>query len=292
MYYLKKFQDFYEENFSENFSDLKKDVASKFIDYIEVKSGERSINSYVNFLRSYNSFLIEDGFQKNMVVDISLRKKTESKYEKKEITDDQVQMILVNAYANDGIKNYTILSIAAYTGLRASEICSLKTSDAYLSDRIIKVAGNHERQIFIDSKVYLCLKSYFETVSENQVYLFEDEREMHYTERGLYYILEKNCDVFHVTFKQLREFYKTRLKNQGFTEKEINKILGLKTKGKSYEDITLGKMLSTSEAAKKLNISQWTVIKWCNNGKIRCMKTKKGFRRIPISEIERILKYE
>lgn len=50
------------------------------------------------------------------------------------------------------------------------------------------------------------------------------------------------------------------------------------------------KFFTTHEAAEKLMVTPTTVILWINDGKIKCRKTLGGHRRIPISEIDRVLK--
>lgn len=45
---------------------------------------------------------------------------------------------------------------------------------------------------------------------------------------------------------------------------------------------------TTGEAARKLKVSAATIIKWCNEGEIKCLKTLKGHRRIEDDEIVRV----
>jgi excisionase family DNA binding protein len=48
-----------------------------------------------------------------------------------------------------------------------------------------------------------------------------------------------------------------------------------------------GKIISTEEAARSLGVSQQSVRKWCQSGKIRARTTPGGFYKIERSELER-----
>jgi excisionase family DNA binding protein len=48
-----------------------------------------------------------------------------------------------------------------------------------------------------------------------------------------------------------------------------------------------GKIISTEEAARLLGVSQQSVRKWCQSGKIRAKTTPGGFYKIERSELER-----
>lgn len=52
------------------------------------------------------------------------------------------------------------------------------------------------------------------------------------------------------------------------------------------------KLYRLSEAAAILGVKHVTVWRWCNDGKIAHVTMPSGQRRIPASEIERILKVE
>ncbi|MGC8937206.1 MAG: IS607 family transposase, partial [Candidatus Methanomethylicaceae archaeon] len=49
------------------------------------------------------------------------------------------------------------------------------------------------------------------------------------------------------------------------------------------------KLYTIKEAKKLLGVTTWTIQKWDREGKIKCVRTIGGRRRIPESEIKRIL---
>jgi len=48
-------------------------------------------------------------------------------------------------------------------------------------------------------------------------------------------------------------------------------------------------LLKTSDAAKLLGVTAWTVRQWDKAGKIKSYRTIGNARRIPLSEVERIM---
>jgi excisionase family DNA binding protein len=67
-------------------------------------------------------------------------------------------------------------------------------------------------------------------------------------------------------------------------KKRIDFIEELKKKN------NISKALSTKEMAALCCVSSTTIIKWIDKGKINCIRTIGGHRRIPISELDKILK--
>lgn len=53
-----------------------------------------------------------------------------------------------------------------------------------------------------------------------------------------------------------------------------------------FEDLAKEKPLSTAEVAEKFHVSQQAVIKWCEKGKIKCMKTPGGTWKIPADQFK------
>lgn len=49
-------------------------------------------------------------------------------------------------------------------------------------------------------------------------------------------------------------------------------------------------LLTMKEAKKMLGVSTRTIQRWDHDGKIKCIRTVGGRRRIPLSEVQRLLK--
>ncbi|MBV7276244.1 tyrosine-type recombinase/integrase [Clostridium sp. PL3] len=292
IYYLRKFLKWYEENTEKTFSRLEKSAVDMYLESVSSKVSKTSINSYINFFKSYNSFLISEGIQENMVVDNSMRRRTSKKKSDKvnDVDEKYIEAILQNICLSDGIKNYTMLNLIANSGLRALEVKELRLEDLDFDNRVINITGAYERKIPMNSNVENSLKLYLKEIYVMEEYLFINERGTKYTEAGIRWIFRKNCSDTDITIATLRNFYKIKLKNQGYSNKEIDKVLGYKTNGKKYSDRALKDMLTPSQFSKIFNVAPITVIKWCNKGIVKAYRTDKGFRKIPNSEVERLKK--
>lgn len=290
LYYLKKFFSWYEENITEEFYCLKKEVVEEYIYFVSQNSNDTTVNCHINFLRSYNNFLVDSGMQKEIVVNIDNRIKIQKRKNsiEKSIDSDYMERLIHKVFQQDGLKNYTIFMLMAYAGLRAIEVTELRTQDINLEKRMINISGKYGRTVPITYKLEGCLKMYIRQMEINQELLFINERDMQYTDKGIHWILRKNCLNNNITVGSFREFYSNRLINQGYSKKEIDKLLGYTTKRKNYISDEVKEMLSTGEAAKELGVAKATIIKWCEENKIKYFKTEKGFRKIPDYEIDRM----
>ncbi|AKA68413.1 tyrosine-type recombinase/integrase [Clostridium scatologenes] len=290
IYYLRKFLKWHEEVIKTPFKELKKSIIKKYIKSISLNISENSINNYINFFKSYNNFLINEGIQNEMVVDNSLRVKiSKVKVKKNNYIDEKyIENLLQQICCNDGIKNYTMLSLIAYSGLRTTEVIELKLKDLNFDERIMNITGSYERKVPMNSNIENSLKLYLKEIYTMEEYLFINERGTKYTTSGLRWIFRKNCPYNKVTLSTLRDFYKLKLKEQGYIAKEIDELLGYTTKHKSYTDKKLKEMLTPSEFAKIFSVAPITVIKWCDKGLVKAYRTDKGFRKIPYSEVKKL----
>ncbi|NMM63580.1 tyrosine-type recombinase/integrase [Clostridium sp. P21] len=290
IYYLRKFLKWYEEVIKIPFKTLEKNIVKKYIKNISSNISESYINNYINFFKSYNNFLISEGIQKEMVIDNSLKvKMSKAKVNKNNYVNEKyIENLLQKICSIDGIKNYTMLNLIAYSGLRAAEVTELTLEDLDFDERVINITGSYTRKVPMNSNVESCLKLYLKEIYTMEDYLFINERGTKYTDTGLRWILRKNCPDDNITITTLRDFYKLKLKEQGYTLKEIDELLGYTTKHKSYLDKSLKEMLTPSEFAKIFNVAPITVIKWCNKGLIKAYRTDKGFRKIPPSEVKKL----
>ncbi|NMM64020.1 tyrosine-type recombinase/integrase [Clostridium sp. P21] len=290
IYYLRKFLKWHEEVIKDPFNKLEKIIIKKYLKSISTDASKSSINNYINFFKSYNNFLISEGIQEDMVVDGTMRlKQAKPKVNKDNTVNEKfIENLLQKICSIDGIKNYTMLNLIAYSGLRAAEVTELTLEDLDFDERVINITGSYEKKVPMNSHVESCLKLYLKEIYTMEDYLFVNERGTKYTDTGLRWILRKNCPDSNITITTLRDFYKLKLKEQGYTTKEIDKLLGYTTKHKSYLDKSLKEMLTPSEFAKIFNVAPITVIKWCNKGLVKAYRTDKGFRKIPPSEVKKL----
>lgn len=108
------------------------------------------IQSFARGLRAFASWLHEDGYTESNVLKALKPPKIQQKV-KEVLTDEEVQR-LVSVFDQDepfGARAYAMIWTFLDCGLRAAELCGLKTEDAHLEQGYLKVLGkgNKERLV-------------------------------------------------------------------------------------------------------------------------------------------------
>ncbi len=118
-----------------------------------IKEGKLSssyVQSFARALRAFATWLMEDGFTETNVLRTLKPPKIQQKV-KEVLTDEEVQR-LVAVFDQDepfGARGFAMIWTLLDCGLRAAEICNLKTADAHLEQGYLKVLGkgNKERLV-------------------------------------------------------------------------------------------------------------------------------------------------
>lgn len=291
IYYLKKFMYWHQKEMKRSLDNIKleKSTVTQYIQYLSSKYSTSSVNSHIKFIVAYNKFLIDEGIQETMVATNNLIIKIpKKKVEKIKINERDVEALLMEVCSNDTIKNSTILCLIAYAGLRTSEVVELQLKHIDFDSRKIHISGKYTRDVPMNSSVENSLKLYLKDEEIIRDYLFINERNIKYTSAGIHWILRKNLSDFNITINTLRNFYMSKLKSQGYSEKEIDEICGYSTKKKDYTNKKIKEMLTVKQFAELVEVTPATIVKWCNDNKIRSYKDYWGHRRIPSLEAERL----
>jgi integrase/recombinase XerD len=110
----------------------------------------RTINHYIMNLRSLFKFLVKEEYieeKRNPMTTIKLLKQTKDVI--KTYKQDDVKSLISYWNGKDyvSVRNKTMLMLLIATGIRASELCSLKTGDIY--EDSIKVLGKGDKVRFV-----------------------------------------------------------------------------------------------------------------------------------------------
>jgi integrase/recombinase XerD len=173
------FQDFLaSQRISSDVTQISQHEIRAFILYLQQKkcfSGHRfnhvqnrglsghTINCYPRSLRIFFSWLVSEGIIGTNPFD---RVKIPRPPRKiiPTFSDSQIRQLLnvINTRAPEGYRNYTIILTLLDTGIRCSELTSLKLADVNLESRLLKVwgKGSKERLVPIGAKVQKALWKY------------------------------------------------------------------------------------------------------------------------------------
>jgi len=130
------------------------------------KIKERSVNAKILGLKKYNQFLVDQGVQDDVVIDKRLMEKFQVDLFNVDQFDKKSVISFIQKILEAGDKrNYTIVMLMAYGGLRISEVLSLKLDKIDLVKGIIyiKGKGSKHRTVPMHDLIKEALKDYLAT---------------------------------------------------------------------------------------------------------------------------------
>lgn len=194
---------------------------------------KRSISRKISSIRSFYRFLLKEGvIEKNPVTTLEL-----PKIDKKLptfLTEEEV-IKLINS-PNDkkliGFRDKLILIFLYSTGMRVSEIVSLKVSqlDIDKGEVIITGKGKKDRVIFLTDELKDMIKSYLKKRKKNSNVLFLNRNGKPLTDKGIRLLVEKYAKKVvpykKVTPHTLRHTFATHLLTNGADLRVVQELLG------------------------------------------------------------------
>lgn len=237
--YHKDLMKYYEFNQNKKLNDITKNDIKNYIAYLKKQElNEKSISRNISSIRSFYKFLlIEKYITNNPMLDIKLPKikKTLPNTLSIEEIDRLLDIKLIDNYS---YRNKAILELMYATGLRASEVISLKLNDIDLQMSLIRTLGkgNKERIIPIGDYATEILNEYIHKyrdlfIKKNQTdYLFLNNHGNKLTRQGLFKIIKKIAQEKNIKTNfsphTLRHSFATHLLQNGADLLTIQELLG------------------------------------------------------------------
>jgi integrase/recombinase XerD len=178
------FLTWFDQSKDVEFKKLHRENVREYISFLKTvkNSKPKTINTKVNALVKFNEFLIELNVQEELVLTKKDYVKVQQQYAslaKVEFKDvEKFRQIILDS---GNKRNYAIVSLLAYGGLRISEALGLTMNDFNLISReiIVNGKGDKTRTVFMNDKVKNALQSWLKEreklVIEND-YLFVSNR--------------------------------------------------------------------------------------------------------------------
>lgn len=209
------------------------------LNLLDKKNSSRTISRKISTLKSFWRFLLLQGItDKNPTKKIILPKTNKplpafyKKNEMEAVLSDDVN----NAENFEEIRDRMIINMLYQTGLRVSELVSLKDNDVDFSERKLKVLGKRNKERIIPLGKNLCeeLKAYqnirdlnVERVSD---YLFTRNSGEGMYSKAIYNIVRDKMSAVSTLHKQsphtLRHTFATTLLNNGADINAVKELLG------------------------------------------------------------------
>ena len=179
------FLKWFDESKGIEFKKLHKENVKEYISFLKtVKQAQpKTINTKLNGLVKFNEFLVESGVQDSMVITKKDFLKVQQQYAslaKVKLKDVEKFRQLILDSGNK--RNYALITLLAYAGLRISEALNLKMNDFNLISREITVRsgkGDKFRVVYMNDKVKAALQSWLKERKEKGIehdFLFVSNR--------------------------------------------------------------------------------------------------------------------
>ncbi|MEE2923895.1 MAG: site-specific tyrosine recombinase/integron integrase [bacterium] len=193
----------------------------------------------ISSLRSFYNFLYKRSLIKTNWASFLTSPKLE-KHLPKFLFESEMQTILAEPLSESfaDLRDYLIFEILYCTGLRVSELASLKVSMIRESDGklVVRGKGNKERLVFLGDSAKKCLQRYLVLRSsrsaggQSEDALFLSQRDTALSIRGIQYLVSSYLDklgIFkHISPHVLRHSFATHLLNSGADIRSVQELLG------------------------------------------------------------------
>lgn len=191
----------------------------------------KSINSKLSALICFNELMEPDNIvvSKMDLIKIQAEIVSPTSITKKEI--EEFRQIVLQAEGCVARRNFAIVTILAYAGLRISECLNLRKADICLESNQLKVAngkGEKARIVIVNSKIVSAVKEYQKTDHIESEWLFHNSRGERLNQTTINRVFKLCCPKgYDITPHTLRHFYAINAVSSGiFTIPEIANQMG------------------------------------------------------------------
>lgn len=200
---------------------------SNVLDYISYMRNIRgynpkSVNNHLSALCSYNEFLIRSGKQTETVVlhadfmKIQLQYASPCTVEKKDVEAFR-QRLLTEGSKRD----YAIVTLYAYSGLRRSECVSLLLENVDLTAKELRIVGKGDkhRLVYINDKIVHAIREYLKVRNSASPFLFVSRQGEKLSPSRINQIFNEFSDE--ITPKTLRHYFCSHALENGYSVHEV-----------------------------------------------------------------------
>lgn len=221
-----EYMEWYQATFDEPLQKLYRANVLDYISYLRTvrKLVNRSVNTKLAALQNLNGYLIKIGVQTDMVLSKQDYLKVQTSYANPStVSREQVEAFRQRVLEGSGKRDYAIVTVMAYAGLRISECLALSPEDVSLTAREITVRsgkGGKTRVVFIGDKVVNAVKEYLmECPNTGRPYLFISRRGGQLSRSQVNRICNDYSDT--ITPHALRHFFCSTAIEAGYSINEV-----------------------------------------------------------------------
>ncbi len=214
--------------------EVTKDDIIEFLKYLDSKKySNKTICNILSSLRNFYDFLLDEKKIEFNIFKLVKNPKLEKKLPNF-LSYENMRSIFDSIEVNDFLtaRNKMIIEILYATGVRVSELCSIKLQDIDFNNRSIKVfgKGRKERIVYFGLPCLDAIKVYLSYNPFTNEYLVLNKDGQKISVRSIQKIINKVCDEAcinsNVTPHTFRHTFATHLLNNGADIKSVGELLG------------------------------------------------------------------
>lgn len=227
---VKQYLTWFTDSYGKECSALYRQNILEYISYLKniKQNNAKTINHKISSLTKFNEFLIQTNIQNEMVIFKEDMLKIQQEYASPtKVTELEVKQFLQNVLESRNPRNFAIVTLLAYTGLRISEALAIKKTDYNLQtgECIIRNGkGEKQRVVLLNSKVINAIREYLKdrsrySIAEESDYLFVSKKNVKLDRTVINRIFQQFSKT--ITPHQLRHFFCTNAIEKGLSIHEV-----------------------------------------------------------------------
>lgn len=172
------YSTWYQESLGAEVQKLYRANVLDFVSYLRTVKhlSNRSVNSKLAALLCFNEFLVSIGAQTDIVLGKRDYLKVQQQYANPStVSKQQVEEFRQKILVARGKRDYAIVTLLAYAGLRISEALKLRPEDINLVTREVVIRagkGDKQRVVFLNDKIVNAVQEYLRERESDCTYLF------------------------------------------------------------------------------------------------------------------------
>ena len=207
-----------EDSFGSRPDQLYRANVLEYISYMRNNRGYsvKTVNNHLSALRCLNEYLVQEKHQTELVIQDQDFMKVQVQYanpctvEKKEVEAFRQRLL-----ESGNKRDYAIVTLFAYTGIRRAELVNLKLDEIDLVAKEIYITGKGDkfRTVYINDKTVHAIREYLKVRKSNSPYLFVSRVAEKMAMSRVNQIFNQYSDV--ITPRVLRHYFCTNALESG-----------------------------------------------------------------------------
>ena len=196
----------------------------EYISYMRNIKGyaPKSVNNHLSALRCLNEFLVSRGVQTEVVILKADFMKVQMQYANPcTVTKQEVDAFRQRLLEGGSKRDYALVTLYAYSGLRRSECVNLLLEQVDLVSKEIRVIGKGDKQrlVYLNDKIVHAIREYLKERRTESPYLFVSRQSGKMAPSRVNQIFNQYSDV--ITPKTLRHYFCSHALESGYSIHEI-----------------------------------------------------------------------